>query len=127
MRLRTFVNLYADLVETLRFNDENRRKYCFNLSISGDTGMQTITIKAMGRLTEEFVTKQPVEIMRVINSYGEIWVHYYDYFPSKGFADFGHKVALDVLNDYGDLSCDYDEVSADGSYKTNFLMLKEFD
>ena len=78
-------------------------------------------------VTEEFVTKQPVEIMRIINNYGEVWVHYYDYFPSKGFTDFGHKVALDVLNDYGDLQCDYDEVSADGNYKTNFLMLKEFD
>ena len=125
MRLRTFMNLYADLAETLR-NEENLRAHWFSLDISGDTGMQTITIKARGKLTEEFTTK-PVEIMRVINSYGEVWVHYYDYFPSKGFTDFGHKVALDVLNDYGDLSCDYDEVSADGNYKTNFLMLKEFD
>lgn len=127
MRLRTFMNLYADLAETLRFNDENRRKYCFKLNISGDTGMQTITIKAMGRLDKEFTTKQPVEIMRVINSYGDIWVHYYDYFRSEGFTDFGHKVALDILNDYGDLQCDYDELSADGRYKTNFLTLKEHD
>lgn len=125
MRLRTFMNLYADLAETLR-NEENHKAHCFSVYISGDTGMQTITIKARGKLTENFTTK-PVEIMRIINSYGEVWVHYYDYFRSEGFTDFGHKVALDVLNDYGDLQCDYDEVSEDGSYKTNFIMLTEHD
>lgn len=125
MRVRTFMNLYADLVETLR-NEENHKAHCFSVYISGDTSMQTITIKARGKLTENFTTK-PVEIMRVINSYGEVWVHYYDYFRSEGFTDFGHKVALDILNDYGDLSCDYDEVSEDGSYKTNFIMLTEHD
>lgn len=125
MRLRTFMNLYADLAETLR-NEENHKAHCFSLYINGDTGMQTITVKARGKLTEKFTTK-PVEIMRIINSCGEVWVHYYDYFRSEGFTDFGHKVALDVLNDYGDLQCDYDEESADGTYKTNFLMLNEHD
>lgn len=124
MFLRTFMNLYADLAEVLR-SKENRKAHCFSLYINGDTGIQTITIKARGKLNEEFTTKQPVEIMRIRNAYGDVWVHYYDYFRSEGFTDFGHKVALDVLNDYGDLQCDYDEVSTDGRYKTNFIRLKE--
>lgn len=128
MNLRKFLNLYIDLVETLKAN-EYQEKHAYRISLNGsETGRMciTITARAYNTVSHEMYDGHR-ELMQIIKSGSDTWIHYRDYWRSLGFTDLGHTDVMRIVTDYGDLSCDYDEVSADGSYKTNFLMLNEFD
>lgn len=128
MNLRKFLNLYLDLAETLR-SKEYQEKHAYKISLNGsETGRMCITIT--GRAFSEKYNEMYDgyrELMQIIKSGGDTWIHYRDYWRSLGFADLGHSEVMKIVTEYGDCECLNDEVSVNGDYKTNFIRLKDFD
>ena len=122
-----FLDLYLDLWETLN-SKEYQEKHAYRISLNGsETGRMciTITARAYNTTTNEMYDKHR-ELMQIIKSGGDTWIHYRDYWRSLGFADLGHSEVMKIVTEYGDCECTYDEVSVNGDYKTNYIRLKDF-
>ena len=127
MNLRKFLDLYFDLWETLR-SKEYQEKHAYRISLNGsETGRMCITItgRAYNCVSHEMYDGHR-ELMQIIKSGNDTWIHYRDYWRSLGFADLGHSEVMKIVAEYGDCECDYDEVSDNGDYKTSFIRLKDF-
>ena len=125
MNLRKFLDLYFDLWETLR-SKEYQEKHAYRISLNGsETGRMCITItgRAFSEKDNEMYDGHR-ELMQIIKSGNDTWIHYRDYWRSLGFADLGHSEVMKIVTEYGDCECTYDEVSDNGDYKTTYIRLK---